>query len=118
MVSVCILDYGSGNVKSVFNLIEYLGYNVKISNNHDDIENSSHIVLPGVGSFGASMKKINENIPIDFFKEQILEIKKPFLGICVGMQVLADTGFEFGKHEGLGIIGGTISKLKTKMSTH
>ena len=114
MVNICVLDYGSGNVKSVFNLIEYLGYKVIISNSEKDLKWSSHIILPGVGSFGGSMKKIKKSIPIDVLKEQIITLEKQFLGICVGMQVLADIGFEFGKYNGLGFIGGTIDKLETK----
>ncbi len=111
MIKVCILDYGSGNVSSVFNLVDYLGYKVKISNQKKDLINSSHIILPGVGSFGSSMKKINSKIPIDLLREQLLIEKKPFLGICVGMQVLSDKGFEFGENFGLSIIKGEVKKL-------
>ena len=55
--SVCLLDYGSGNVKSVFNTLNYLGYTVKVSNLDKDIKNCSHIILPGVGAFGSAMQK-------------------------------------------------------------
>ena len=114
MKKICILDYGSGNVKSVFNLIDYLNFSVKISNKKSDINDASHIILPGVGSFGSSMKKIKENIEIDFIKDQILIKKKPFLGICVGMQVLATIGEEFGNYDGLDLISGRIVKLDSK----
>ena len=69
---VCILDYGSGNVKSVFNIIQFLGYNVKISNAIEDIKNCTHLILPGVGSFGASMKKIINTLPIDVLENEVL----------------------------------------------
>ena len=109
MKKICILDYGSGNVKSVYNILRFLNFNVKISNNKVDIKDSSHIILPGVGAFGNSMKKIKENIPIDILDTTVKQ-GKPFLGICVGMQVLANIGYEFGEHQGLGWINGKIIK--------
>ena len=109
MKKICILDYGSGNVKSVFNILRFLNFNVKISNNKVDIKDSSHIILPGVGAFETSMKKIQENIPIDILETTVKQ-GKPFLGICVGMQVLANIGYEFGEHQGLGWINGKIIK--------
>lgn len=112
--SICLLDYGSGNVKSVYNILDFLGYNVKITNSSDDIKNSTHIILPGVGAFGASMKKIMDTIPFDVLENEVLYNGKPFLGICVGMQVLADKGFEFGKHKGFGWIPGTVDKIDSK----
>ena len=112
--SVCLLDYGSGNVKSVYNILNYLGYNVKVSNSSEDIKNSSHIILPGVGAFGASMKKIMNAIPFDVLENEVLHKGKPFLGICVGMQVLADKGFEFGEHKGFGWVPGVVNKIDSK----
>lgn len=112
--SVCLLDYGSGNVKSVYNILNYLGYNVKVSNRIEDIKNSTHIILPGVGAFGASMKKIMDKIPFDVLENEVLNNGKPFLGICVGMQVLADKGFEFGEYKGFGWINGTVDKIDSK----
>lgn len=111
---VCILDYGSGNVKSVFNLISFLGYNVKVSNEIDDIKSASHIILPGVGAFGSAMKKIRLKIPLRELTYETIEKKKPFLGICVGMQVLVEMGYEYGEHSGLGWMPGTVNKIETK----
>ena len=110
MSSVCILDYGSGNVRSVYNLFSSLTEQVKVSNEPADIDDASHLVLPGVGAFGASMRKINDRIPLDRV-EQSVAAGKPFLGICVGMQVLADVGTEFGDHQGLGWIPGKVERL-------
>ena len=118
MTKICILDYGSGNVGSVNNLIKYLNYECIVSNDIKEIENSSHIILPGVGAFGAAMQKIKKNIPIDTLKNEILIKKKPFLGICVGMQVLADKGEEFGEHDGLGWIKGKVIKLNSRILPH
>ena len=64
MIKICVLDYGSGNVRSVFNLFNSINQSVIISNQHKDIKNASHIVLPGVGSFGSAMNNIKLNIPL------------------------------------------------------
>lgn len=109
---VCILDYGSGNVRSVSNIVDQQGGVVKISNNPSDIRDATHIVLPGVGAFGAAMSKIIAHIPLDVLECEVLEKGKPFLGICVGMQVLASRGHEFGDHEGLGWLQGEVRKLE------
>ena len=76
--SVCLLDYGSGNIKSVYNILNFLGYNVKVSNSSQDIKNSSHIILPGVGAFGASMKKIMNTIPFDVLENEVLHKENLF----------------------------------------
>ena len=75
---VCILDYGSGNVGSVYNLLDRLNYNVKISNDSAEIKNASHLILPGVGAFGKSIEKIKTKIPIDLLSEEV-KIKKKTL---------------------------------------
>tara|TARA_B110000003_G_C16641072_1_gene530218 strand:+ start:114 stop:734 length:621 start_codon:yes stop_codon:yes gene_type:complete len=112
--SVCLLDYGSGNVKSVYNILNFLGYNVIISNKSTDIINCTHLILPGVGAFGTSMNKITDKIPFDILESEVINNGKPFLGICVGMQVLADKGFEFGEHSGFGWIGGVVKKINSE----
>ena len=115
---VCILDYGSGNVASVYNLLNRLNYKAKISNDSSDIKGSSHIILPGVGAFGASIERIRNKIEINLLEDEVKIKKKLFLGICVGMQILADKGFEFGEHDGLGWIEGTVEKIKAKILPH
>lgn len=112
MNKICILDYGSGNVKSVFNMVSIINDNVVISNKEKDMLSSSHIILPGVGAFGAAMDKIRKRIHLPILEDEILRKKKPFLGICVGMQVLASKGFEFGEHDGLNWITGKVKKMK------
>ncbi len=109
---VCILDYGSGNVKSVENLVKFLGFDAKISNKEADILEASHLIMPGVGSFEYSMIKIKEKIPISILENEVLINKKKFMGICVGMQVLVNYGYENGKFEGLGWVNGTVKKLE------
>ena len=111
---ICILNYESGNVGSVSNMLQHMGYESKISNDEKEIKNSTHIILPGVGSFGNAMKKVKSLIPLKVLENQVFKEKKPFLGICVGMQILADKGFEHGEHSGLGWIKGSVTKIKTK----
>tara|TARA_Y100000741_G_C18182919_1_gene530118 strand:- start:181 stop:804 length:624 start_codon:yes stop_codon:yes gene_type:complete len=111
---VCILNYGSGNITSVYNAIKFLGYKVKVSNNVSDVRKASHLILPGVGSFQNSMSKVKENLPIKLINELVLKKNKPFLGICVGMQVLATLGYEFKKTKGLNYVKGEVVKIKTK----
>ena len=118
MTKVCVLDYGSGNVASVYNLIKFLNYECVISNEPKIIETSTHLILPGVGAFGASMEKIKKKIPIEILENQVLKKKKPFLGICVGMQVMTEIGEEFGRHQGLGWIKGKVVKIKSKILPH
>jgi glutamine amidotransferase len=112
MKKVCILDYGSGNTRSVYNLVKTISNNVVISNEIEDINSSTHIILPGVGAYSSAMQKINHKIPIDNLIYNILTIKKPFLGICVGMQVLSTFGFEFDKTKGLNWIEGEVIKIE------
>ena len=103
---VCILDYGSGNVASVRNSFQRLQIETLVSNEVKDILDASHLVLPGVGAFKTSMDKIQAKLPLAEIYSQIA-LGKPFLGICVGMQALAEKGFEFGIHPGLGLIQGS-----------
>jgi glutamine amidotransferase len=109
MSKICILDYGSGNVKSVFNAFSTFS-NPIISNSKKDIRDASHLVLPGVGSFDRSMSNIRDRIDTEELKNQ-LHSGKPFLGICVGMQVLANVGFEFERTNGLGIVNGEVVSM-------
>ena len=110
MADVCILDYGSGNVKSVFNAVNRLTERVVVSNQIGQLRNASHLILPGVGSFKDSMDRITTTLPVDELSD-LLAKGKPFLGICVGMQVLASVGIEFVEAKGLGFIPGTVSKI-------
>ncbi len=111
---ICILDYGSGNVKSVFNLLKFIGSNVIISNDSTSIKKATHLILPGVGSYGTSMEKVKQKLPISVLENEVLINKKPFLGICVGMQLLVKKGYEYGEHSGLGWLPGTVEKINVK----
>ncbi|MDA0902460.1 MAG: imidazole glycerol phosphate synthase subunit HisH [Proteobacteria bacterium] len=112
---IVIIDYGSGNLKSVLNacqLIKGPDQEVIISSDAKDLKSATHIILPGVGAFGDCMNGLKA-IPsmIDELKQQVLVNKKPFLGICVGMQLLATTGYENGETEGLNFISGKVTKI-------
>lgn len=113
MSKICILNYGSGNVKSVFNLFNSIIDHVKISNDIKEIKNASHLVLPGVGAFEAAMQNIKKYIPLETLENEVLQKKKPFLGVCVGMQVMASNSLEFGDNLGLNWIPGTVCKLSS-----
>ena len=118
MIKVCILDYGSGNVASVKNLLNHLKFKNVVSNKIEILKKSTHIILPGVGAFGAVMKKIKKNIPLKILENEVLIKNKPFLGVCVGMQVLADKSEEFGNHKGFGWIKGNIKKIRSNKLPH
>lgn len=111
---IVIIDYNSGNLRSVFNAIYSIkepSQEVLISNNPQDLKNATHIILPGVGAFQDCIHGLSQvNGMIDEIKNQIKN-NKPFLGICVGMQLLADFGFENGKTAGLGLIKGVVKKI-------
>jgi len=120
-MKLVIIDYGAGNIKSVENALKKIieeneiKIEVIISKNLNDIKSANYFVLPGVGAFGdcmAGLKSIDGLLPE--LRNQILNYKKPFLGICVGMQVLGTIGFENGEHQGLGYINGRVEKIITK----
>ncbi len=116
--NIAIIDYGSGNIlsakKSFAKVIKVhnLDAEVFISGNPKEIKSSSHIVLPGQGAFETCIKGL-KNIPgmLEELNSFAIIEKKPFFGICVGMQLLANNSLENGNHEGLGWISGTIEKL-------
>lgn len=112
-MTICIVDANSGNKKSVYNLIKYLSYDVRVSRSAEDINKATHLILPGVGSYIEMMSKLKKYNLIDILSNEVLIKKKPFLGICVGMQVLSTFGYEFEKSAGLNWIEGIVRKLKT-----
>ncbi len=111
-VLVCIVDYGSGNVQSVYNIFKNLHSTVIVSNAPEDLNKATHIVLPGVGAFGTAMEKLQKLLLIPLLEKEVLKQRKPFLGICVGMQILAEQGFEYGTFKGLGWIPGVVKKIE------
>ena len=116
---VLIIDYGSGNIKSVYNSVKRTLHSfnkfseVKVSRNLSEIEKADKIILPGVGSFDHCMIRIKKIYDlVETLSDQIITKQKPFLGICVGMQILADYGYENQKTKGLSWINGDVKPLK------
>lgn len=110
--SITIIDYGVGNIFSVLNAIKRLGYkSVRTSNKTEDIVSSDCLILPGVGAFKACIDNLKSSSLRDTLDYSVLTLKKPILGICVGMQLMADYSEENGQHKGLGWIPGRVVKI-------
>lgn len=106
-----IIDYGSGNFTSVLNTFKLIHTDLKTITCADDLFDCSKIVLPGVGAFKTAMDRLAELDLISALNEAVLVQKKPFLGICVGMQILAKEGNEFENTAGLGWVDGCVNKF-------
>lgn len=106
-----IIDYGMGNLFSVENALKHLGAEVKISNTEEDIQTADKIILPGVGAFPDGMKNLKNLGIIEILEEAVFENKKPILGICLGMQLLATEGEEDSPTMGLGWIAGRVRRF-------
>lgn len=111
---IVVIDYGTGNLKSVANALSLFCEEVKISNKKEDIINAERIVLPGVGTFSEGMKNLRELGIIEVLNEEVINKKKPFLGICLGMHLLATQGFEGGLTDGLNWIPGKVKRFELK----
>lgn len=104
---IAIIDYGMGNLRSVQKAFEFVGYDAIVTDRADDIISASHIVLPGVGAFADAAKSLADTGVQDAMLDEIKK-GKPFLGICLGMQLLFDKSYENGEHKGLSLIPGNI----------
>lgn len=109
---VLVIDYNVGNHQSVINALNFLGYNFSVSGEKEDIAKASAFILPGVGAFAEAMNNLNKLGIIDVLSDEVLVKKKPIIGICLGMQILALDSGENGFHEGLGWIEGHVRKLE------
>ncbi len=107
---VAVIDYDAGNIKSVEKAVMALGGDVKITRRRDEIFSADHIILPGVGSFGEAMDKLHEYDLVEVIKE-VIHRQIPFLGICLGLQLLFHGSEESEGVEGLGILPGRIVRL-------
>ncbi len=118
-MDVAIIDYGSGNLRSVAKAMERSadevgsGQTVAVTDAPAAVASARHIVLPGVGAFGDCMAGLNRLSGMrEALEKSVIEAGKPFLGICVGMQLMADKGIEHGEHAGLGWIGGVVAPIE------
>ena len=108
---IIIIDYGMGNLQSVKNALDFLGLESKISSDEEEIRNSKALILPGVGAFPDAMDTI-EKLSLDKIIKDEVAKNKPFLGICLGMQLLFENSFEGLERKGLGLLKGNIVKMK------
>lgn len=109
-MSIAVIDYDMGNLKSVSKALEHLGASVVVTRDKQQIENASKIVLPGVGAFALCMENLKKYDLIDVVKNQ-LDKGKYFMGICLGFQLLFEESEEFGAHAGLGYFKGRVKKF-------
>ncbi|OMH40493.1 imidazole glycerol phosphate synthase subunit HisH [Desulfurobacterium indicum] len=107
---IAVIDYGMGNLRSVSKAVEYVGGNVIITDNKEKIKDAEAIILPGVGAFRDAVKNLKER---GLWETVTIEVKKgkPFLGICLGLHLLFEKGYEFGEEDGLGIIKGKVVRF-------
>lgn len=111
--NIAIIDYGVGNTHSVKEALSFLHANVIISNDPEKLSKADALILPGVGAYEAAMDNLHKRDLAGPLHEIVVENKKPILGICLGMQLLADYSEENGYHEGLGWIKGKVVRLET-----
>ncbi|MDB4145237.1 imidazole glycerol phosphate synthase subunit HisH [Amylibacter sp.] len=107
---IAIIDYGLGNTYSVLRAIESIGLSAKLTCDRNEILSADFAILPGVGAYGKAMERLTSS-GLDSVVKEFVKKGNPFLGICVGMQLLTDNGEEFGNTSGLGIIPGNVTKI-------
>ncbi len=112
---ITLLDYGAGNVRSVINAIEALGAGVKVVSAVEDITGAEKLVFPGVGAFGSMIRRLNKKGFVDPLKAYLAS-DRPFLGICLGLQVLFENSEEAPEEKGLGFIGGSVKRFRVDLS--
>ena len=111
MTNIAIIDYTLGNLQSVYNAICAVGGTTYIAKYPEELKEASHVILPGVGSFNDGISRLIEYGWFDAIK-QYVQSGKPFLGICLGMQLLATEGLENGSHQGLDMIKGSVDLMR------
>lgn len=108
---LAVIDYGAGNLRSVLHSLKHLGAeNMQLVRTPEELEGAEKIILPGVGAFGASMQQMHKQELVEPVRQAIAD-GIPYLGICVGMQMLFDVGEEMGEHEGMGILAGRVVRF-------
>jgi len=111
-MNIVIIDYGMGNIRSIIGALKYLGVeNVRVSNNSKDLKEADKLILPGVGSFSMAMRNIKALRLDQYLKHEVIEKKKPVLGICLGMQLMGKSSQEEGFSYGLGFINSKVEIL-------
>jgi len=113
-MKVTIIDYGVGNLRSVQSAFRFVGAETVITDSPDEVEKADCLILPGVGAFGPAVKALTTSGLTEAMTHAVFSRGVPFLGICLGMQLLADKSMEFGEHQGLGWIPGKVLSLNDK----
>ena len=108
---VVIVDYGSGNLRSVQKAFERLGCPALVTDDPNRVADAARLVLPGVGAFGDAMRALDARGLVEPIRDH-LWADRPFLGICMGLQLLFETGWEGGRHAGLGALAGEVERLR------
>lgn len=108
---IAIIDYGVGNIFSLYSSFRFIGANAVLTSDKKEIEKSDKIILPGVGAFRDAAAKLRETGLADIVCDEVKK-GKPMLGICLGMQMLLDKSYEYGEYQGLGLIKGNIKPIK------
>lgn len=109
---IAVIDYGAGNIFSVKNALDYLGLECALVSDADSVRRADAVILPGVGAFPAAMNALKTSGLVDTIVEEAH--RKPFLGICLGMQLIFSKGYEFGECDGLGLIDGSVKKMEVQ----
>ena len=117
MAKVTIIDYGLGNLFSVEQACKNVGLETEITSNKNIIANAEALMLPGVGAFGDAMESLHKQDLVQPIKD-FVQGGKPFMGVCLGMQLLFSESEEFGSHKGLDIIPGVIAKFPNATPGH
>ena len=110
-MTVAVVDYGMGNLRSVAKALEAVGARVLVSTNPEDLRKAERIVLPGQGAFRDCIANLRATGLVDALLEEVRQKGKPFLGICLGLQLLADVSYENGSFTGLGWLPGRVERL-------
>ncbi|MBE6020632.1 MAG: imidazole glycerol phosphate synthase subunit HisH [Clostridiales bacterium] len=108
---IAIIDYGVGNIFSLYSSFKFIGADAVLTSDKETILKSDKIILPGVGAFADAAQKLRETGLGDLVCEEAAK-GKPLLGICLGMQMLLEKSYEYGEHEGLGLIKGNIKPIE------
>lgn len=111
---IAIIDYGAGNVFSLHSSLQMIGEDSVVTRDPEIIHACERIILPGVGAFGDAVDKLKETGLYDLVKKEA-SAGKPLLGICLGMQLLFEKSFEFGEHEGLGLLKGSVEAIAPRL---
>jgi len=108
---IAIIDYGVGNIFSLYSSFKYIGADAVLTSDRETIEKADKIILPGVGAFADAAEKLRTTGMGDLVKAEAAK-GKPLLGICLGMQLLFEKSYEYGEHEGLGLIKGSVKPIE------